>query len=62
MKPKYNENVVLSYLDAGSFLCTMKTNYFHNDIFYDVDEYFDTSDYFSNNFCIFHEKIVILLV
>ena len=45
MKPKYNDNVKLCYMDADSFVMDIKTNDFYKDIFDDVDNRFDTSNY-----------------
>ena len=42
MKPKYNDNVKLCYMD---FVMHIKTNYFYKDISDDVDNRFDTSKY-----------------
>ena len=45
MKPKYNDNVRLCYMDTDSFIMNIKTNYFYKDISDDVDNRFDTSNY-----------------
>ena len=45
MKPKYNDNVRLCYMDTDSFIMNIKTNDFYKDISDDVDNRFDTSDY-----------------
>ena len=45
MKPKYNDNVRLCYMDTDSFIMNMKTNDFYKDISDDVDNRFDTSNY-----------------
>ena len=45
MKPKYNNNVRLSYMDMDSFIMNIKTNDFYRDISDDVDNRFDTSSY-----------------
>ena len=45
MKPKYNDNVRLCYMDRDSFVMHIKTNDFYKDIFDDVDNRFDTSNY-----------------
>ena len=45
MKPKYNDNVKLCYMDADSFIMNIKTNDFYKDITDDVDNRFDTSNY-----------------
>ena len=44
MKPKYNDNVKLCYMDADSFIMNINKNDFYKDIF-DVDNRFDTSNY-----------------
>ena len=45
MKPKYNDNVKLCYMDTDSFILNIKTNYFYEDIASDVENSFDTSNY-----------------
>ena len=45
MKPKYNDNVRLCYMDTDSFIMNTKANDFYKDIFDDVDNRFDTSNY-----------------
>ena len=45
MKPKYNDNVRLCYMDTDSFIMNIKTNDFYKDISNDVDNRFDTSNY-----------------
>ena len=45
MKPKYNDNVRLCYMDTDSFIMNIKTNDFYEDISNDVDNRFDTSNY-----------------
>ena len=45
MKPKYNDNARLSYMDTDSFIMNIKTNDFYKDISDDVDNRFDTSNY-----------------
>ena len=45
MKPKYNDNVRLFYMDTDSFIMNIKTNDFYKDISDDVDNRFDTSNY-----------------
>ena len=44
MKPKYNDNVKLCYMDTDSFVIHIKTNHFYKDISDDVDNRFDTSN------------------
>ena len=45
MKPKYNDNVRLCYMDTDSFVTHIKTNDFYKDIASDVENIFDTSNY-----------------
>ena len=45
MKPKYNDNVKLSYMDTNSFIMKIKTNDFYKDIANDVENRFDISNY-----------------
>ena len=45
MKPKYNDNVKLCYMDTDSFVMNTKTKDFYKDISSDVDKRFDTSNY-----------------
>ena len=45
MKPKYNDNVRLCYMDTDSFIMNTKTNDFYKYISDDVDNRFDTSNY-----------------
>ena len=45
MKPKYNGNVKLCYMDTHSFIMNIKTNDFYKDIANDVENRFDTSNY-----------------
>ena len=45
MKPKYNDNVRLCYMDKDSFIMSIKTNDFYKDIANDVENRFDTSNY-----------------
>ena len=48
MKPKYNDNVRLCYMDTDSFVMHIKTNDFYKDIARDVENRFDTSNYEAN--------------
>ena len=43
MKPKYDDNVKLCYMDTDSFIMNIKT--FYKDIANDVEKRFDTSNY-----------------
>ena len=45
MKPKYNDNIRLCYMDTDSFVMNIKTEYFYKDISNDVEKRFDTSNY-----------------
>ena len=45
MKPKYNNDVKLCYMDTDSFIMNIKTNYFYEDIANDVENSFGTSNY-----------------
>ena len=45
MKPKYNNNVKLCYMDTESFVMNIKTSDFYKDIANDVECKFDTSNY-----------------
>ena len=45
MKPIYNDNVKLCYMDTDSFVMNIKTNDFYKDIANDVEKRFDTSNY-----------------
>ena len=45
MKPKYDNNVKLCYMDTDSFIMDIKTNYFYKDIANDVENRFDASNY-----------------
>ena len=45
MKPKYDNNVKLCYMDKDSFITNIKTNDFYEDIANDVENRFDTSNY-----------------
>ena len=48
MKPRYNDNVKLCYMDTDSFVINIKTNDFYEDIANDVEKRFDTSNYECN--------------
>ena len=45
MKPKYDNNVKLCYMDTDSFIMDIKTNDFYKDIANDVECKLDTSNY-----------------
>ena len=44
MKPKYDDNVKLCYMDTDSFIMHIKTEDFYEDIANDVEKRFDTSN------------------
>ena len=45
MKPKYDNDVKLCYMDTDSFIMNIKTIDFYEDIANDVENRFDTSNY-----------------
>ena len=45
MKPKYNDNIKLCYMDTDSFVMNIKTEDFYKDIVNDVEKRFDTLNY-----------------
>ena len=45
MKPKYNNNIKLCYMDTDIFVMNIKTEDFYKDIANDVEKRFDTSNY-----------------
>ena len=45
MKPKYNDNIKLCYMDTDSFVMNIKTEDFYKGIANDVEKRFDTSNY-----------------
>ena len=45
MKPKYNDNIKLCYMDTDSLVMIIKTEDFYKDISNDVEKRFDTSNY-----------------
>ena len=45
MKPKYNDDIKLCYMDTDSFVMNIKTEDFYKDITNDVEKRFDTSNY-----------------
>ena len=45
MKPKYDDNIKLCYMDTDSFIMNIKTEDFYKDIATDVEKRFDTSNY-----------------
>ena len=49
LKPKYQGNINLCYMDTGSFIIEIQTNDFFKDINIDVDKWLDTSNYDKND-------------
>ena len=49
LKPKYNDNLKLRYMDTDSFVVHIKTEEVFADINNDVEKWFDTSIYDKNN-------------
>ena len=45
IKPKYQQNSKLCYMDADSFIIYIKTKDFHEDIAGDAKKRFDKSNY-----------------
>ena len=45
MKPKYNDNIKLCYMDTDSSVMNIKTEHFYKDVTNDVEKRFDTSYY-----------------
>ena len=45
IKPKYEDNVKLCYMDTDSFVMNINTEDFFKDIADDVESWFDTSNY-----------------
>ena len=45
VKPKYQDNAKLCYMDTDSFIINIKTEDFYEHIANDVEERFDTSNY-----------------
>lgn len=49
MKHKFNDNLSLNYMDTDSFVYSIKTEDYYQDIRNDLTSKFDTSDYPQNN-------------
>ena len=49
IKPKYQDNAKLCYMETESFLLHIKTEDFYKDIANDVKKWFDTSNYDKND-------------
>ena len=45
LKPKYNDNIKLCYMDTDSFVFHVKTEDFYKDIADDPEKRFDTKNY-----------------
>ena len=45
IKPKYQDNAKLRYMDTDTFIIHIKTEDFYKDIVDDVEKWFDTSNY-----------------
>ena len=61
MKPKYDNNVKLCYMDTDSFIMDIKTSDFYKDIANDVENRFDTSDYEVNSPLPMGKKVIGLM-
>ena len=63
MKPKYDNNVKLCYMDTDSFIMNIKTNDFYKDIANDVENRFDTSNYEVNRLLLMgrNKKVISLM-
>ena len=49
IKPKYQDNAKLCYINTDSFIIYIKTEDFYKDIAKDVEKWFDTSNYNEND-------------
>ena len=49
LKPKYQDNIKLCYMDTDSFILQIQTEVFFKDISNDVNKWFDTSNYDKND-------------
>ena len=49
LKPKYQDNIKLCYMDTDRFILQIQTDNFFNDIHNDVNKWFDTSNYDKND-------------
>ena len=49
VKPKYNENAKLCYMDTDSFVLNILTEEFFEDVNNDVERWFDTFNYDKND-------------
>ena len=57
IKPKYQNNVELCYMDTDSFIIYVKAEDFYEDIADDVEKRFDTSNYECRNYLQRFDKI-----
>ena len=48
IKPKYQNNAKLCYMDTDSFMINIKTEDFYEDIANNIEKRFDTSNYEDN--------------
>ena len=48
IKPKCQDKAKLCYMDTDNFVIHIKTEDFYKDTSYDVEEWFDTSNYDNN--------------
>ena len=44
IKPKYQDNAKLCYMDTDSFIIHIKTEYVYEELAHDVEKRFDTSN------------------
>ena len=49
LKPKYQDNIKLCYMDTDSFILQIKTDDFFKDINNDIEKWFDISNYDKND-------------
>ena len=49
LKPKYQDNIKLCYMDTDSFILQIQADDFFKDINIDVNKWFDTSNYDKND-------------
>jgi len=59
MKPKFQEKLLLNYMNTDSFIYTIKTDDFYKDIRNDFEVKFDTSDYSVERINLYNFKRVI---
>ena len=49
LKPKYQDNIILCYMDTDSFILQINADDFFKDINNDIEIWFDTSNYDKND-------------